>query len=166
MKALLMFSVLTGHALAAQPLVARITPEALARLQQADPMIRLKKPTERESKVGRPAGQSILAESIILSDGSNWTIVPQGAVVHVPEKLKSRINATPSGGLLSWADFLTRNRGWVTTCEVSIAQASAKESLPAERIEFWAKQDKVVVTVHQRGPISFRSAPSSNSPQS
>lgn len=165
MKAILMFSMLMGHALAGQPMVARITPDALARLQQADPMIRLQKPAAGESKIGRPSSQSILAQSTILSDGSNWTLVPNGAVLHIPDGLKSRVNATPSGGLLTWSDFLTRNRGWITTCEVSIAQASAKETLPAERTEFWSKQDKIVVAVHQRGPISFRSAPS-NSPQS
>lgn len=166
MKALLISGVLAGHALAGQPLVARITPDALAKLQQADPMVRLQKPAEGEAKVGRPADESIIAQSTILSDGSNWTIVPNGAVLFVPEKLKSRISTQPSGGLLAWSDFLIRSRGWITTCEVSIDQATGKQPLPAERTDFWAKQDKIVVAVHQRGPISFRSAPTSNTPQS
>jgi hypothetical protein len=166
MKALLMISVLTGHALAGEPLVARITPDAQARLQQADPMIRLQKPAAGEVKVARPADESIIAQSTILSDGTNWTIVPNGAVLFVPEKLKTRISTQPSGGLLAWSDFLVRSRGWITTCEVSIDQATGKDSLPAERGAFWAKQDKIVVAVHQRGPISFRSAPTSNTPQS
>jgi hypothetical protein len=166
MKALLMCGVLAGHALAGQPLVARITPEALARLQQADPMIRLQKPAEGEAKVGRPADQSIIAQSTILSDGSNWTIVPNGAVLFVPEKLKSRISTQPSGGLLAWSDFLVRSRGWITTCEVSIEQATGKDLLPAVRSAFWTKQDKIVVAVHQRGPVSFRSAPTPTTPQS
>lgn len=166
MKALLIFSVLTGHVLAGQPMVARITPDALARLQQADPMVRLQKPAAGEAKVGCPADESIIAQSTILSDGSNWTIVPNGAVLFVPDKMKSRISTKPSGGLLAWSDFLVHSRGWITTCEVSIDQATGKEPLPTERSAFWAKQDKIVVAVHQRGPISFRSAATSNSPQS
>lgn len=166
MKALLIFSVLTGHVLAVQPMVARITPDALARLQQADPMVRLQKPAPGEAKVGRPADESIIAQSTILSDGSNWTIVPNGAVLFVPEKLKSRISTKPSGVLLAWSDFLVRSRGWITICEVSIDQATGKEPLPTERSAFWAKQDKIVVAVHQRGPISFRTATTSNTPQS
>ncbi len=165
MKALLIMSVLTGHALAGQPLVARITPDALARLQQKDPITRLQKPSEVEAKVGRPADQSIIAQSTILSDGSNWTIVPNGAVLHVPENLKSRTGTQPTGGLLAWSDFLVRSRGWITTCEVTIEQATGKTPMPAERSASWAKQDKIVVAVHQRGPISFRNAPSSNTPR-
>ena len=166
MKALLILSVLTGHVLAGQPLVARITPDALTRLQQSDPMVRLQKPAAGEAKVGRPADESIIAQSTILSDGSNWTIVPNGAVLHVPEKLKSRISTQPSGGLLAWSDFVVRSRGWITTCEVTIPQATGKEPLPVDRSAFWAKQDKIVVAVHQRGPISFRSAPTPNTPRS
>lgn len=165
MKALLMMSVLTGHALAAQPLVARITPDALARLQQQDPMARLQKPAEGEAKIGRPVDQSIIAQSTILSDGSNWTIVPNGAVLHVPENLKSRTGTKPTGGLLAWSDFLVRSRGWITTCEVTIEQATGKTPLPAERSASWPKQDKIVVAVHQRGPISFRPPPTSTSPR-
>lgn len=158
MKSILMFCVLAADALAAQPLIARITPDALGRLQQADPMIRLPKPAAGETKVERPASQSIIAQSTVLHDGSRWTIVPNGAVVFVPARMKSRVNAAPSGELLAWADFLTANRGWISTCEVTFEQASGKDALPPERTGFWAKQDKIVVAVHQRGPISFRAA--------
>ncbi|RPJ34237.1 MAG: hypothetical protein EHM17_07365 [Verrucomicrobiaceae bacterium] len=165
MKAILILSALAGHALAAQPLVARIKPAELARLQQADPMIRLQSPAEGEAKVGRPAGQSIINQSTVLHDGTRWTIIPDGAVLFVPEQMKARVGAEPSGQLLGWTEFLTANRGWLTTCEVSFDQATGKESLPAERCGFWAKQDKIVVAVHQRGPISFRGNKTPNTPQ-
>jgi hypothetical protein len=92
----------------------------------------------------------------VLHDGSRWTIVPVGSVVHIPERMKSRVGATPSGELLAWQDFLALNRAWISTCEVSFEQASGKDPLPAERTAFWAKQDKIIVAVHQSGPISFR----------
>ena len=37
--------------------------------------------------------------------------------------------------------------------------AAGTEPLPAERAGFWAKQDKVVIAVHQNGPISVQVAP-------
>ena len=156
MKAILICGVLACHAPAAQPLVPRITADALGRLQQADPMIRLDKPAEGEAKVARPDSQSVISQSTVLHDGSRWTIVPNGSVVFIPERMKSRVGATPSGELLGWQDFLAHNRGWVSTCEVSFEQAAGKEPLPAERTAYWAKQDKIIVAVHQRGPITFR----------
>lgn len=141
---------------AAQPILVRVTPETLANLQKRDPMIRLEKPAANEAKVARPENQSIIKESSILHDGRNWTIVPNGAVVHLPAALKARVNARPVGTLLAWTDFLARNRGWITTTEVTFDQAAGNEAMPAERAAFLAKQDKIVVAVHQCGPISVR----------
>lgn len=164
MKALLLIGVLSVQALAEQPIIARITPDTLAKRQQVDQLSRLQKPVKNEAKFRRPAAsQSIIAQSTILSDGSSWTIVPNGAVLFVPEKLKSRITTQPKGDLLAWSDFLVRSRSWITTCEVSIDQATGKQPLKPERSDFWAKQDKIVVAVHQSGPISFRKP--STSPQ-
>ncbi len=70
--------------------------------------------------------------------------------------MKSHVDVKPVGTLLTWIDFLTKNRSWITTNDVSFNQAAGSESLPAERVAFWAKQDKVVVAVHQNGPISVR----------
>ena len=64
----------------------------------------------------------------------------------------------PSGTLLPWAEFLTKNLGWITTTEVTFEQAAGNDALPAERTAFWAKQDKIVIAVHQSGPISVRVA--------
>lgn len=158
MKTMLVFFASAAMGMAAQPILVRVTPETLANLQKRDPMIRLVKPAENEAKVARPENQSIIRESSVLHDGRNWTIVPNGAVVHIPSALKARVNARPVGTLLAWTDFLTRNRGWITTTEVSFDQAAGNEALPAERAAFLAKQDKIVVAVHQSGPISVRVA--------
>lgn len=163
MKTTLFLCVLAVNAFAAQPVLTRISPEALARLQQKDPMIHLVKPAKGEATVARPIDQSIIKQSTIIHDAENWTLVPNGAVVCLPLALKARVNAAPSGTLISWTEFLTRNRGWITTHEVTIDQASGKEPLPAERAAFWAKQNKIVIAVHQNGPISVRVPDKSNS---
>jgi len=161
MKNTLLLCALATHALGSQPVLVRVTPETLAKLQARDPMIRLVKPAQNEAKVARPLNQSIIKQSTILHDGKNWTLVPNGAVVFLPEALKSRVNVRPVGTLLPWSEFLTKNPSWITTTEVSFDQAAGNETLPAERTEFWAKQDKIVVAVHQTGPISVRVAAAS-----
>ena len=154
MKASFILALLVVHAGATQPLVGRITAKSLSELQAKDPMIRLVKPAEGDAKVARPQNQSIVKQSTILSDGKSWTLVPKGALVHVPERLKPRVDNPPAGQLLPWLDFLAMNRAWVTTNEVTFQQAKGDEPIPAECTTAWAKQDKVVVAVHHGGPIS------------
>jgi hypothetical protein len=156
MKTTLILFALAAHAFAAQPVLVRVTAKTLADLQKRDPMIRLITPAEGEAKVVRPVNQSIIKQSTILNDGKNWTLVPNGAIVFLPESMNHRVNAKPVGNLLPWNDFLARNSTWIGTNEVSFDQAAGNEAIPAESSESWRKQKKVVVAVHQLGPISVR----------
>ncbi len=156
MKITIILAFLAGPSLAAQPLLPRVTAKTLAGLQSLDPMVTLVTPPAGEAEVVRPDKQSIIKQSTILHHGTNWTIVPKGAVVFLPEEMKSRVDGVPAGTLLSWLEFLTMNRGWITTCEVTVAQATGKDPVPTERSAFWEKQNKVVVAVHQGGPITLR----------
>ncbi|HEX7262028.1 MAG TPA: hypothetical protein VF258_09450, partial [Luteolibacter sp.] len=115
--------------------------------------------------VSRPADQSIIKQSVILHLGTDWTLIPHGAVIFVPEPMKNRIGDKPSGTLLAFNDFLIKNRAWITTVEISIDQATGTKPLSVKQAEFWPKQDKVVIAVHQNGPISMRvSKPAQTSP--
>ena len=163
MKTALILCALASSAFAATPVLVRITPEALAKLQQKTPMTSLQVPDKSQTAVTRPAEQSIIKDSTILHDGKNWTLVPKGAVIFLPAAMKSRVDVKPVGTLMAWAEFFAKNRAWITTTDVSFEQAAGNEDLPAERVTFWARQDKVVVAVHQCGPISVRV---SNEPQS
>ena len=164
MKTSILFFTLTSAAFAAAPVLVQITPEALAKLQKNSPMTSLKQPAKDEVPTARPAGQSIIKQSSILHDGANWTLVPKGAVIFTPAPLKGRVDVSPVGTLLPWADFLAKNRGWITTTDISFDQAAGNQPMPAERAAFWAKQDKIVIAVHQNGPISVRIAPESPPP--
>lgn len=161
MKITLLLSALVAHAFAEEPtLLEPLTPQALTRLQQIDPLSRLDKPAAGEAKIARPQDQSIIKQSTILHDAGHWTLVPIGAVIFMPAALKARLTAKPESTLLPWAEFLAKNYSWITTTEVTLAQAAGQVSLPADRVAFWAKQDKMVIAVHQNGPISVRVAPS------
>ena len=154
---LLLASLAFGTAMANPAMTDRITPEEIAARQKSSPLAALQQPAaDATSKVARAGEQSLIKQSDILHDGSNWTIVPKGAVLHVPAQMSPRVGAKPLGTLLSWNDFLTANRGWILTEEVSFDQAAGKKPLPAGRQEFWSTQTKVIVATHQGGPISVR----------
>ncbi len=139
----------------------------LARLQAGSPLAALQAQQQAEARqaaagqaeqpvVARPGEQSLIKQSDVLHDGRHWTIVPKGAVLHVPGPMAPRVGAKPLGTLLSWADFLMANRGWILTEEISFDQAAGKQPLPEARRQFWPTQTKVIVAVHQGGPISVR----------
>ena len=159
MKTACILGALASSALAAAPVLPRITPEELSQLQQGTPMIRLQTPAQGEAAVSRPDAQSIIKQSVVLNDGKSWTLIPKGAVIFLPQAMESRVNAKPVGTLLPWNDFLTRNRAWITTNDVSFDQAAGKEALPPERVAYWATQKKIVIATHRQGPISVRLAP-------
>jgi hypothetical protein len=133
----------------------RISSDALqARRSAGSPVAALTQQAEPNKQVTRSKEQSLIKQSIILSDGENWTLVPKGAVLHIPESLANRINVRPVGTLLSWQDFMTRNRNWIAGEEVSMRQAEGVQPIDARRIAYWPKQSKAIVAVHLGGPIS------------
>lgn len=156
MKTTMFICALALNATAAQPVLVRVTPATLARLQARDPMIRVV--NSDETKASTPACHVINKESTILHDGKNWTLVPNGALVYLPAAMKERVNAKPVGTLLPWNEFLEANKSWISAAEVTFDQAAGNAELPANSTESWAKQDKLVVTVHQNGPIPVRIA--------
>ncbi len=159
MKTAILLLATASGLFAATPVLVRVTPQMVAKQQQISKVRQESETVITQAKVARPAEQSIIKDSCILHDGTYWTLVPKGAVIFLPEAMKKRVDTKPVGTLLNWMDFLTRNRSWITTTDVSFEQAAGADSLPAERVTFWTKQDKVVVATHQSGPISVRIAP-------
>ncbi len=158
-KPLLLLATFTGTALAGPQVTDRITPEQMAQRQAASPFDDLQKKqqaAEQEAKVARPQGQSLIKQSEILHDGAHWTLVPKGAVLHVPGPMTPRVGTKPVGTLLPWEDFLIANRAWILTEEVTFDQAAGKTPLQEARTEYWKNQTKVIVAVHLGGPISVK----------
>ena len=146
-------TLLAGVASAGQPVLVRVTPEDIARLQKADPMTAMEKPGDGTPAVVPPAKDSVVRESTILHDGTYWTLVPEGAVIHMPDAQRKHINARPVGTLMPWAEFRERNASWLDTREVSFDQAAGNEKITSEQLAGWKTGGKVVVAVHQEGPI-------------
>lgn len=142
---------MTG-AVSAQPLLVRVTADDIRRLQEHDPMVAL--PPAPELPVEKPAALPV-ANSIILHDGKNWTIVPNGALICLPKEHETKANAKPVGNLMPWEEFLAANSSWLEPGEISFEQAAGCEKLPVERIRQLRKSGKVIVATHRGGPISI-----------
>jgi len=153
MKSIFLLLALASPLLAAPP---ALTPEVMAEIKRNSPLSKMEQPQAGEAKVLRPESQSLIKDSMILHDGTYWTLVPKGAVIHIPKIMEERVSAKPVGKLITWEEFLTQNRGWISTCEVSFEQASGKTPLDPKKVEFWKKQDKIMVAVHSGGPISVK----------
>lgn len=162
MKTYLILLGLAGAAAAGPKMTDRITPEEIAARQKASaPLSVIPQPAAgAQGQVTTPAGQSLIKQSEILNDGIHWTLVPKGAVLHIPPTFSDRVGAKPLGKLLTWTDFLTANRNWLFTEEVTFDHASGKKPFAASRQEAWGKGNKVVVAVLRGGPISVRTEPS------
>lgn len=154
MKAVLCLLTLALQLNAAQPVLVRVTPETLARIQAKDPSIRV----VTDGKAEKPEARPLIKECSILHDGRNWTVVPNGALVHVPAAMKDRLNAKPVGHLLNWNDFLARNAEWVSGSEVSFDQAVGNKEFAANAILTGTAKNKIIVAVYGDGPVSVKKA--------
>lgn len=141
------------------PMSERISSDQLREIRSnGSPVASLSQQAENTQTVTRSKGQSLIKQSVIISDGINWTLVPQGAVLHTPEQHTDRINVPPVGNLISWKEFLALNYSWIAGEEISLRQAKGLDAIDSRRTDYWPKQSRVIVAVHRGGPISV-SAP-------
>jgi hypothetical protein len=152
----IVFSILLASVASAAPMKDRVTGEELSarRIASSSPVSTLDQTGEEAQRVVRSSKESIINQSVIITDGTNWTLVPRGAVLHLPEAHKGKIGGRPVGNLLSWKQFLATNRAWVSAEEVTLRQAEGVHTMDDRRKAFWPKQDKIIVAVHLGGPIS------------
>ncbi len=131
--------ILVGLALAISSASARPTPDSA-------------QPTDTERASTSPY------ESIILHDGTNWTMVPQGALLHVPDQLQEHIAVRPLGTLMSWKEFVARNQSWLGAEAITLRQAEGAVALDQRRLRYFERQARMIVAVHSESPIVVAAA--------
>jgi hypothetical protein len=99
--------------------------------------------------------EDLIKSSTIISFGGNLTLVPRGAVLYTPENFAARLIPEPDAKVLGWNEFLLLNRGWITTTEITMAQAEGVDLLPAANAEKMKKGGNLVVAVFEGNPISM-----------
>ncbi len=118
------------------------------------PMKNFQEATGEDASVKNKVG-NLLDRSDLITFNGNTTLVPKNALVQIPEKYKDRINNhKPGSKILSWIDFYTLNRGWISTVEVTLAQAKGQTPVSSDLMETLTKKGNLVVGVLKNGPIS------------
>jgi hypothetical protein len=118
------------------------------------PMRKFKEATGEDASVKNKVG-NLLENSDFITFNGNTTLVPKNALIQIPEKYKTRINNhKPGSKILSWTDFYSLNRGWISTVEVSLAQAKAEKPISPELLDTLNKKGNLVVAVLKNGPIT------------
>lgn len=104
------------------------------------------------AKIWKPG--DLLARSDFFCLFGQATLVPKGAILHVPAQYAERLKLQEGAKILTWADFYAVNRGWIQTLEVTRKQAEGDEPFPEETVKALAKSPSVVVATLRGGPIS------------
>lgn len=109
---------------------------------------------EDATKVNLPS--NLIERSDVISFNGTTTLVPKFAIIDIPEQYKNRINNhTPGNRIMRWNEFYTLNRGWITTVNVSRAQAEGNEPIAPEIVEIYSKSRNLVIAIYKNGPISM-----------
>ncbi len=117
------------------------------------PLVDLK-PAQGPDPTKASTGGDLISRSDFLSYVGRATLVPKRAILHIPANMADRIKLQPGSKIQNWADFYAMNRSWITTVEVSRAQAEGKESLGEDLLKRIQKSTNVIVATHSAGPIS------------
>lgn len=98
--------------------------------------------------------KDILSESDVICFNGTATLVPKRAILNLPASMQGRLKFLPGSKLMTWTDFFTLNRGWISTVEVSRVQAEGNEALKEEISTRISKSSNLVVATYKGGPIS------------
>lgn len=97
---------------------------------------------------------SLYKKSIILFDGDVHTVVPIGAVLHLPQNYRARVIDKPKGDFLFWPAFVEKNKNWVAGWEVSLAMAKGDPALAQNVMKQTSQDTRVLVAVYKSCPIT------------
>jgi hypothetical protein len=106
-----------------------------------------------------PAIQSSLwARSIILGDGEKYTLIPVGAILHLPEALRSHVLSKPQGDFTFWPNFLKRNQAWLGAKEVTLTLSRGNAQEANALLKSVSRDPRVLVATYKGGPITILEA--------
>ncbi len=102
----------------------------------------------------KPSGFDVRDLSMYLGAGEVFTILPKGCVIHCPDRLTDRVLAAPAGKAAPWREFLSANRAWIATWEVTAAQARGEEALSGEDRAAFAARGMIVIATLRGNPVT------------
>lgn len=144
------------------PAKDRITDEELQRIKDSNPIRYTREFKKNLDNNPHPVGD-LYADSKIIGIGEFHTVVPETAVLFVPEKLQGHILKSPRGKLVLWPHFLKQNLNWIQPREVSLKTAQGEVPLSESTQKSLVRSTKIVVAVYRGFPISVLSPTSDES---
>lgn len=112
------------------------------------------KPTTGEDPAKAMQPRDILADSDIICFQGAATLVPKRAILVTPKNYEAYLKFQSGAKFVSWSEFYTANRGWITTVEVSRNQAEGTEPLNDQTQKMLGTSRNLVVATFKGGPIS------------
>jgi hypothetical protein len=111
-------------------------------------------PPSPEREAVKPKPKSLLASAEIICYNGLATLVPKRALVHMPKTMSDRLGMKEGAKFVSFQDFMSANRAWITSTPVSRRQAEGREPMAEALIKSFAKETRVVVATLQEAPVS------------
>ncbi len=121
--------------------------------QKADPMKGLPVSNAPDASLNLP--KDLVSQSDFISLAGAATLVPKHAILKVPAGYADRIRFQEGSRILSWTEFFTANRNWITTIEITPEQAGGKAALSKDAADVIAKSSNLIVATYRGGPISL-----------
>lgn len=109
--------------------------------------------SQDSSKMDKPV--DLIGNSIILSYCGAAALVPKGAIIEYSEKYKDRLKKSPGDKLVEFSEFVTANRSWLATHEVSFVQAQGKVLVDKNAKAQMKKNGNIVVATFRGNPIEM-----------
>lgn len=99
--------------------------------------------------------RSMLDGMTILGSTGQWTVVPSNAFLSKLPILTKYVLEKPKGSYTQWPEFSRRNRGWLTSHEVSIETIKGEDPITEKELEAFKRSLKVVVATYKNSPVSI-----------
>lgn len=108
-----------------------------------------------ETKEEKDEVADLLARSVFLTDGRQCTILPAGAVIHVPANRGDRVvKSAPSLPLVAWDDFYRVNSSWLREFGIDHDQAAGAKPFDPKVAKALGSSGCVVVSTYFRQPVA------------
>ena len=117
-----------------------------------------KKLTDKSDPTKKNQPSNIIESSDVIAFNGLTTLVPKGSILRLPKKFEKRVGVDShkrTNRVVAWSEFFARNRGWITTIEVTRDQAHGESRIAEDRIEQLNKSPNMIVSTFSRGPISM-----------
>lgn len=122
--------------------------------RDVDPIKSLEPSTTSEDPSVKQAPVNLLDQSDIICFQGLATLVPKRAILFIPPQYKSRCTFEKGSKLVPWTEFFVKNRGWITTVDVTEEHMLGKKAIDEKTQEQMLKGSNIVVATFQNGPIS------------